>query len=91
MVIFVAANYSASYYTTGGFILYLEDFNSTTLSGGLFALKRQKEPSKENSLLGPASLLMDVFSDDFATVDFREELCYHSRPKKQIRRQIKTG
>lgn len=23
-----------------------------------------------------------VFSDDFATVDFREELCYHSRPKK---------
>ena len=29
---------------------------------------------------------MGVFSDDFATVDFREELCYHSRPKKQIQR-----
>ena len=25
---------------------------------------------------------MGVFSDDFATVDFREELCYHSRPEK---------
>ena len=27
---------------------------------------------------------MGVLSDDFAAVDFREELCYHSRPKKQI-------
>ena len=27
-----------------------------------------------------------VFCNDFATVDVREELCYHSRPKKQIRR-----
>lgn len=25
---------------------------------------------------------MGVFGDDFAAVDFREELCYHSRPKK---------
>ena len=25
---------------------------------------------------------MGVFSDDFATVDVREGLCYHSRPKK---------
>ena len=25
---------------------------------------------------------MGVFSDDFAAVDFREELCYHSRPEK---------
>ena len=25
---------------------------------------------------------MGVFSDDFAAVDVREELCYHSRPKK---------
>ena len=39
VVIFVAANYSASYYTTGGFILYLQDSNSTTLSGGLFFAK----------------------------------------------------
>ena len=29
---------------------------------------------------------MSVLSDDFAAVDVREELCYHSRPKKQIRR-----
>ena len=26
---------------------------------------------------------MGVFSDDFATVDVREELCYHSRPEKR--------
>ena len=25
---------------------------------------------------------MGVFSNDFATVDVREELCYHSRPEK---------
>ena len=25
-----------------------------------------------------------VFGDDFADVDLREELCYHSRPKKQF-------
>ena len=25
---------------------------------------------------------MGVLSDDFAAVDFREELCYHSRPKE---------
>ena len=24
-----------------------------------------------------------VFSDDFTDVDLREELCYHSRPKKE--------
>ena len=28
-------------------------------------------------------LVLKVFSNDFATVDFREGLCYHSRPKKQ--------
>ena len=26
---------------------------------------------------------MGILSNDFATVDFREELCYHSRPKKR--------
>ena len=26
---------------------------------------------------------MGVFSNDFAAVDVREELCYHSRPKKR--------
>ena len=29
------------------------------------------------------SLSMGVLSDDFAAVDVREELCYHSRPKKR--------
>ena len=30
--------------------------------------------------------IMSVFGDDFATALFREELCYHRHPKKQIRR-----
>ena len=34
---------------------------------------------------------MGVFSDDFAAVDVREELCYHSRPKKQIQEVHETG
>ena len=34
---------------------------------------------------------MGVFSDDFATVDFREELCYHSRPKKTNLRGALSG
>ena len=43
-----------------------------------------KRAEKEQSLLDSESLSMGVLSDDFAAVDFREELCYHSRPKKQI-------
>ena len=33
----------------------------------------------------PGSILfaIGVLSNDFADVDVREELCYHSRPKKQ--------
>ena len=50
-----------------------------------------KEPSKENSLLSSQSLPMGVLSDDFAAVDFREGLCYHSRPKKQIQEVHGTG
>ena len=46
------------------------------------ASQTAKEPGKEQSLLGSQYLLMGVFSNDFATVDFREELCYHSRPEK---------
>ena len=34
------------------------------------------------SLLGSQFVYMGVLSDDFAAVDVREELCYHSRPKK---------
>ena len=36
---------------------------------------QQKEPSKELSLLDSESIFMGVFSDDFAVVDVREELC----------------
>ena len=32
-------------------------------------------------LLGSKFVSVGVLSDDFAAVDFREELCYHSRPK----------
>lgn len=33
-------------------------------------------------MLGSQFIFIKVLSDDFADVDFREELCYHSRPKK---------
>ena len=42
----------------------------------------KKEPGKDNSLPDSRSHLIGVLSDDFAAVDFREELCYHSRPEK---------
>ena len=45
---------------------------------------RQKSRARKQSLLGSQFVYMGVFSDDFAAVDVREELCYHSRPKKQI-------
>ena len=44
--------------------------------------KSRKKAEQETILLGSKILSMDVFSDDFATVDVREELCYHSRPEK---------
>ena len=42
--------------------------------------KRAEQGNK--TLLGSQFVYIGVFSDDFATVDFREELCYHSRPEK---------
>lgn len=48
----------------------------------LFIFLTLEKPSKETSLLGSQIPFMGVLSDDFATVDFREELCYHSRPKE---------
>ena len=44
---------------------------------------QQKSRARKQSLLGSQFVYIDVFSNDFATVDVREELCYHSRPKKQ--------
>ena len=45
----------------------------------------------EEFLLGSRFVYMDVFSDDFAAVDVREELCYHSRPKKTNLRGALSG
>ena len=45
----------------------------------------------EEFLLGSQFVYMDVFSDDFAAVDVREELCYHSRPKKTNLRGALSG
>ena len=42
-----------------------------------------KEPSKETNPTPPQLVYIGVFSNDFATVDIRKGLCYHSRPKKQ--------
>ena len=36
-------------------------------------------------------IFIKVLSDDFADVDFREELCYHSRPKKAKFERGKNG
>ena len=46
------------------------------------ACKQKKSRARKVSLLSSQSLSMGVFCDDFAAVDFREELCYHSRPKE---------
>lgn len=61
VVIFVAADYSASYYTTGGFILYLQDSNSTTLSGGLFFAKATNIAKRQRKLCLFALNLMSFF------------------------------
>ena len=55
------------------------------------ACKQKKSRARKLSLLSSQSIYMGVFSDDFATVDVREELCYHSRPKKQIQEVHGTG
>ena len=45
--------------------------------------RQQKSRARKNTLLGSKSFFMGVFRNDFAAVDVREELCYHSRPKKR--------
>ena len=42
-----------------------------------------RKAERGNNLARLKILVLKVFSNDFATVDFREGLCYHSRPKKQ--------
>ena len=43
----------------------------------------EKSRARETTLPGFQFIDIEVFSNDFADVDLREELCYHSRPKKQ--------
>ena len=53
-------------------------------TGRQMPYRQQKNRARKQSLLDSESLSLGVLSDDFAAVDVREELCYHSRPKKQI-------
>ena len=49
--------------------------------------RQQKSRARKLSLLGFQFVYIGVLSDDFAAIDFREELCYHSLTEKaQIRR-----
>ena len=49
-------------------------------------LRKIKKAETGNIRFRLILFLLEVFCDNFLAVDFREELCYHSRPKKQIRR-----
>lgn len=69
MVIFVAADYSASYYTTGGFILYLQDSNSTTLSGGLFFAKATKKARPPISAAAPVNLQVSTLNSIMLNIE----------------------
>ena len=59
------------------------------VTGAQNAPRTAKEPSKEQILTRLSKSFMGVFSNDFAAVDFREELCYHSRPEKANSRDVK--
>ena len=45
---------------------------------------------KKSRARNSQSLFMGVLSDDFATVDVCEVLCYHSRPKEAKFRRLKA-
>ena len=60
----------------------------TGVQNGLVNKKRAEQGT---SLLSSKVVSMGVFCDDFAAVDVREGLCYHSRPKKQIQEVHGTG
>ena len=46
-------------------------------------IKQKKSRARNFPLLSSKVVSMGVLSDDFAAVDVREELCYHSRSKKR--------
>ncbi len=51
----------------------------------------KKSRARKLSLLSSKVVSMGVLSDDFAAVDVRKKLCYHSRPEKgKIRRAAKN-
>ena len=52
---------------------------SRCVTGAQNALQTAKEPSKEIFHTRRLKSFRGVFRNDFATVDVREELCYHSR------------
>ena len=55
-------------------------------------LTSQKRAEQGIFLTRLSKSIIGILSDDFATVDVREELCYHSRPEKaQIRRATSIG
>ena len=46
------------------------------------AYRQKKSWARKTNLTRLCRLSIGVLSDDFATVDVREDLCYHSRPEK---------
>ena len=54
-------------------------------------LVSKKRAEQGKSLLDSQSLCMSVLSDDFATVDVREVLCYHSLTEKANSRGAMNG
>ena len=47
-----------------------------------YLINSKRAEQGKQSLLGSQFVYIGVLSNDFAAVDFREELCYHSRPEK---------
>ena len=76
----------------GKYLLYrYAEVNGTKPKSLRYRLAKQLTNSKiaeqEVSLLSSKFVYMGVLSDDFATVYFREELCYHKPAEKaQIQR-----
>ena len=54
-----------------------------------YLINSKRAEQGKQSLLGSLFVYIGVLSNDFADVDVREELCYHSRPEKsKIRKRI---
>ena len=78
------------------FLSRLAEVNGTKTKslryGHVKRLLTKREPSKGKYLTRLQNVYMGVLSDDFAAVDVREELCYHSLTEKaQIQEVHGTG